>query len=152
MTRSEQKRILARAAAYILILALIGLHATMALAQTVTAEADVSWTLPTTDTLGQPLTGDRALKKVQLYVSTSPITDDTTVTPIDLPPGATTYVYEQAVPNGSTLYFRLRACNQICSALSADTPESRKEIRVSVPNVPTGVTVTLQVNLSITEP
>jgi len=132
------------------VLACVGIR--LAEAQTVTAEANISWTLPTTDTLGQPLTGDRALRKVQLYVSTSPITDDTTVTPIDLPPGATTYVYEQAVPNGSTLYFRLRACNQICSELSEDTPQSRKQIRVSVPNVPTGVTVTLKVNLAITEP
>jgi len=132
------------------VLACVGIR--LAEAQTVTAEANISWTLPTTDTLGQPLTGDRALRKVQLYVSTSPITDDTTVTPIDLPPGATTYTYEQSVPNGSTLYFRVRACNAMCSALSEDTPQSRKQIRVSVPNVPTGVTVTLKVNLAITEP
>ncbi|HEU4603425.1 MAG TPA: hypothetical protein VFS24_15735 [Steroidobacteraceae bacterium] len=132
------------------VLACVGIR--LAEAQTVTAEANVTWTLPTTDTLGQPLTGDRALTKLQLYVSTSPIADDTTITPIELPPGTTTYVYEQAVPNGSTLYFRLRACNQICSALSEDTPQSRKQIRVSVPNVPTGVTVTLKVNLAITEP
>lgn len=132
------------------VLACVGIR--LAVAQTVTAEANVTWTLPTTDTLGQPLTGDRALTKVQLYVSTSPIADDTTVTPIELPPGATTYTYEQSVPNGSTLYFRVRACNAMCSALSEDTPQSRKQIRVSVPNVPTGVTVTLKVNLSITEP
>lgn len=118
-------------------------------AQTVTAEADVTWTLPTHDTLGGPLTGENALQRVELYVSTSPIADDTTITPIDLPPGATTYTYEQLVPNGSTLYFRARACNTMCSALSDDTPQSRKEIRVSVPNVPTGVTVTLRVNLEV---
>ena len=151
---TQRQVILWRLFAYLTIVGLLAFLATVqtAQAQTVTAEANVSWTLPTTDTLGQPLTGDRALTKVQLYVSTSPITDDTTVTPIDLPPGATTYVYEQAVPNGSTLYFRVRACNQICSALSEDTPQSRKQIRVSVPNVPTGVTVTLKVNLAITEP
>src|SRR5690606_36756780 len=96
-----------------------------------------------------PLTGENALQRVELYVSTSPIADDTTITPIDLPPGATTYTYEQSVPNGSTLYFRARACNTMCSALSDDTPQSRKEIRVSVPNVPTGVTVTLRVNLEV---
>src|SRR5690606_32591165 len=148
---TQRQVILARLFAY---LAIVGLLAFLAMvqtanAQTVTAEADVSWTLPTTDTLGGPLTGSNALTKVQLYVSTSPIADDTTMTPIELAPGATTYTYEQAVPNGSTLYFRLRACNQTCSGLSEDTPESRKEIRVSVPNVPTGVTVTLRGNLEV---
>lgn len=117
--------------------------------EAVEAEATVNWTLPTTDTLGQPLEGDRALRRVLLYVSTSPIVDAASITPIDLGPGDTTYVYERSVPNGSTLYFRVAACNAICSGLSEDTPESRKEIRVSVPNVPTGVTVTLRVNLEV---
>src|SRR5690554_2931746 len=98
---TRRQVILARLFAYLTIEALLGFVAAVqtAQAQTVTAEANVSWTLPTTDTLGQPLTGDRALTRVQLYVSTSPIADDTTVTPIELPPGATTYAYEQAVPN-----------------------------------------------------
>lgn len=118
-------------------------------AQTVTAEATVTWELPTTDTLGGPLTGANALTKVQLYVSTSPITENTTITPIDLPPVAQSFAYEQDVPNGSTLYFRLRACIEICGPLSEATAQSQKEVRVSVPNVPTGVTVTLRVNLSV---
>lgn len=148
---TQRQVILWRLFAYLTIVGLLAFLATVqtAQAQTVTAEANVTWTLPTTDTLGAPLTGENALQRVELYVSTSPIADDTTITPIELPPGATTYVYEQAVPNGSTLYFRLRACNQICSALSEDTPQSRKQIRVSVPNVPTGVTVTLRVNLEV---
>ena len=148
---TQRQVILWRLFAYLTIVALLGFLAMVqtAQAQTVTAEADVQWTLPTTDTLGAPLTGENALQRVELYVSTSPIADDTTITPIELPPGATTYTYEQSVPNGSTLYFRARACNTMCSALSDDTPQSRKEIRVSVPNVPTGVTVTLRVNLEV---
>lgn len=116
---TQRQVILWRLFAYLTIVGLLAFLAMMqtANAQTVTAEANVSWTLPTTDTLGQPLTGENALRQVKLYVSTSPITDDTTLQPIELPPGATTYTYEQAVPN-----------------------------------VPTGVTVTLQVNLAITEP
>lgn len=147
---TQRQMILWRLFAYLTIVALLGFLAAVntAQAQTVTAEAVVSWTLPTTDTLGAPLTGENALQRVELYVSTSPIADDTTITPIELPPGATTYTYEQAVPNGSTLYFRARACNAVCSELSADTPQSRVQVRVSVPNVPTDVTVTLRVNLS----
>ena len=148
---TQRQMILWRLFAYLPIVALLGFLAAVntAQAQTVTAEADVQWTLPTTDTLGDPLTGENALQRILLYVSTSPITEDTEITPIELPPGATNHAYEQAVPNGSTLYFRLRACNAMCSALTEDTPESRKEIRVSVPNVPTGVTVTLRVNLEV---
>lgn len=145
---TQRQMILWRLFAYLTIVALLGFLAVVntAQAQTVTAEANVSWTLPTTDTLGGPLTGESALQRVELYVSTSPIADDTTMTPIELAPGATTYAYEQAVPNGSTLYFRLRACNARCSGFSS---EASKEIRVSVPNVPTGVTVTLRVNLEV---
>ena len=148
---TQQRMILWRLFAYLTIVALLGFLAVVntAQAQTVTVEANVQWTLPTTDVFGDPLTGENALTKVQFYVSTSPITDDTTVTPIELPPVAQSFAYEQEVQNGSTLYFRLRACNQTCSGLSEDTPESRKEIRVSVPNVPTGVTVTLRVNLEV---
>jgi hypothetical protein len=129
------------------VLACIGIR--LAEAQTVTAEANISWTLPTTDTLGQPLTGESALRQVKLYVSTSPITDETTLQPIELPPVAQSFAYESEVPNGSTLYVRVRACNSLCSAMSEQVT---KEIRVSVPSIPTGVTVTLRVNLAITEP
>lgn len=116
-------------------------------AQTVTAEATVSWTLPATDTLGDPLTGEHALQKIRLYVSTSPIEVGTTIVPIELPPVAQSFAYESEVPNGSTLYFRVDACNAICSGLSN---QATKEIRVSVPNVPTGVTVSVRVNLNVT--
>lgn len=112
----------------------------------VVAEADLSWTLPTTDTLGAPLTGENALQKVQVYASTSPIGNDTTLPPIELPAAAQTFEYTGSVANGSTLYFRVRACNAVCSALSS---EATKEVRVSVPNVPTGVTVTVRVRLGV---
>ena len=112
----------------------------------VSAEADLSWTLPTTDTLGQPLIGDRALQKIQVFVGTEPIPDVGATPAFELPAGSTTFVYTGAVPNGSTLHFRLAACSALCSSLTGTVT---KEIRVSVPTVPTGVTVTLRVNLNV---
>lgn len=121
------------------------LFSSVADAQIVEAEATVKWTLPTHDTLGQPLEGENALQKVQLYIALAPIPDDpVTLVPIELPPVAESFAYENEVPNGSTLYFRLKACNDICSDMSE---EAIKPVRVSVPNVPTGVTVTLRLNL-----
>ena len=113
----------------------------------VTAQADLAWTLPTTDTLGDPLTGENALQKMQVFVGTAPIPDSGATPTIELPPASTTFEYTSEVQNGSTLYFRIAACNALCSEL---TGHVTKEIRVSVPNVPTGVTVTLRVNLSQT--
>lgn len=115
-------------------------------AQSVEALADVSWTLPTTDTLGDPLTGASALTKVQVFASTTAIPEIGATPIVELPAGAKTYAYQGEVPNGSTLYFRVAACNALCSALS---PQATKEVRVSVPGVPTGVTITLRVNLQV---
>lgn len=115
-------------------------------AQSVEAQADLSWTLPTTDTLGDPLTGASALTKVQVFASLSAIPDTGATPLVELAAGATAYDYQGEVPNGSTLYFRVAACNALCSALS---PQATKEVRVSVPGVPTGVTITLKVNLQV---
>ncbi len=130
---------------------LLGLFCLTTAAQaqdSVTVEVDLEWTLPTEDTLGQPLTGERALQKVQVYGDTAPIPDDATTPIVELPPAATTYEWEGEVANGSTLYFRLRACNDLCSAMSN---EAFREVRISVPDVPTGITITVRVNLQITD-
>lgn len=140
-------RISTLAAAALCLALLVGAAPAQAQAQQVTAEASVSWTLPTTDTLGDPLTGDSALQKVQVLVSTSSIPDSGAgATVIELTGTPATYEYSTQVPNGSTLYFRVAACNAICSVLSN---QATKAIRVSVPGVPTGVTVTLRVVLDV---
>lgn len=113
-------------------------------AETVAGSANVSWTPPTTNTDGSPLTD---LKEHKLYIDTAPITDATTVTPIHVPVGTSTYTYKATVANGATLYFRLKACNasDVCSVLS---PETTKRILVLVPGVPTGVQVTVTVTVT----
>ncbi len=84
---------------------------------------------------------------MQVYGDTAPIPPDATNPIVELPPAATTYEWEGEVVNGSTLYFRLRACNELCSAMSN---EAFREIRISVPNVPTGITINVRVNLQLT--
>lgn len=113
-------------------------------AETVAGSASVSWTPPTTNTDGSPLTD---LKEHKLYIDTAPITDATTVTPIRVPVGTSTYTYKASIPNGSTLYFRLKACNaaDVCSVF---TPEVQKRVLILVPGVPTGVQVTVTVTIT----
>lgn len=132
----------------IIVLLVLAGFAGAAMAQDhVTVEVDLEWVLPTTDTLGEPLTGINALQKVQVYGDTQPIPADATQPIIELPPAATTYEWEGEVANGSTLYFRLRACNDLCSAMSN---EAFREVRISVPDVPTGITIQVRVNLQLT--
>jgi len=115
----------------------------------VTATASMSWTLPTTDTLGGQLAGTNALKKVQVFISPNSIPDAGATPTLELGPAATTYQYQGVVPNGSTLYFRVAACNDVCSSLSA---QATKAFIVSVPNAPTGLQVTVTVNLNQVAP
>lgn len=130
-----------------LLILLSGLFVLVADAQaveTVAATANVSWTPPTTNTDGSPLTD---LKEHKLYVDTVPITDATTGAPIRVPVGTSTYTYKASIPNGSTLYFRLKACNaaDVCSVF---TPEVQKRVLILVPGVPTGVQVTVTVTIT----
>lgn len=116
----------------------------------VTASAQVTWTLPTLTTDGKPLTGADALTKLQVFASPATIPDSTSATPTaELGPTATSYAYTTIVPNGTTLYFRLRACIQQCGALSN---EASKLIRVAIPGVATGVSVTVTVTVNIATP
>lgn len=132
---------------YLILLALFFVSAADAQTAAVTAVSPVTFTPPTTDTLGAPLTGASALIKSQLFVGTATI-PDTAVTPTvdNISPSATSVTYTTTVPNGSTLFFRLRSCNAICSALSAQVS---KPIAVSVPNAPTGVGVTVTVTVNV---
>lgn len=106
--------------------------------------AAVNWTLPTLATDGSALTGPQALTKLQLFVAPATIPINVGGSPtVELPPAATSHAYSTTAPNGSTLFFRLRACNAGgCSALSN---EATKTIQVAVPGVPTGVGVTVTI-------
>lgn len=132
---------------YLILLALFFVSEADAQTAPVQAVATVSFTPPTMDTLGVPLTGANALVKHQLFVSSSAIPATATVPTIDnISPSATSIQWTGTVPNGSTQVFGLRSCNSQCSALSAQVS---KLVTVSVPNVPTGVSVTVTVTVNV---
>lgn len=140
-----------RVFAYIALL-LIGVTSGIVQAQTVAAEAKISWKLPTALVGGGALTGDNALTRIHVFADTKPIPDSATVPTISLVPTATNYTWKATVPNGSTLYVRARACiktapNESCSVL---TPQVTRAITISIPEAPTDVKVTVTVTLSTT--
>ena len=119
-------------------------------AQTVTGKLDLSWQLPTTGcTVGvtpcdnSPLTGTSALTAVNVYISTSPIPDNSTMAPtLALGPAVTTATHTMQVTNGATLYARVRAINS--AGASGFSNQVSKLITLPVtPGVPTSVTITL---------
>ena len=132
----------------------LALSAGLAGAQTsppVQASAALSWTLPTTGCVGtvctSPLTGTDVLTKLQVYASQAAITDASTAAPVaELPATATSYSYTASVPNGATLYFRVKACN--AGGCSGYSSQASKAVRIVVPNVPAGVAVTVTVTLT----
>ena len=134
--------------AVLLVLALIASVAGAQDAPLVPASASVSWVHPTEARDGSALVGPQAITESLVYASTDPIPDDTAAEPVGrvAAPGRT-FVHSVAAPNGSTLYFRVRSCNAGgCSDLSA---QAEKPVRVSVPGVPSGVTVTVTVVLQV---
>lgn len=108
----------------------------------VPASASLSWTLPTTALDDSPLTGPQALTKVQIFASSSPIADAFIGQPVaEIAGDATRYAHTATVPNGSTLYFRVKACNVAgCSPMSQ---QASKVIQVAAPGSPGNVTVTI---------
>ena len=132
------------------VLALCAFLASPAQAQTATVSADatLSWTLPTTDTGGNALTGSLAITKVRVYLSTSTISPTSPGTPTaELlagtggAPVSTTQTI--TVANGGTLYARVAVCNAAgCGAL---TNEVTKVVTVPAPGVATNVTITITI-------
>jgi len=125
-----------------------------AVAQTVPGAANYSWTLPTTGcTVGvttcdnKPLTGADALTGLEIFISTSAIPDAPSGNPtLTLGPGQTTTTYTTTVPNGSTIYMRMRAVNS--TGKSILTNAVTKVVNAGViPGVPTNVTVTFQIQV-----
>ncbi len=104
------------------------------------AEVTVGWALPTTATDGTALTGAQALTSVQVFLATSANANMTTPTATLTATSTTTTQTFSASP-GQTIYARVKACNSAgCSAYSA---EVAKPVPVTVPGVPTSVTITL---------
>jgi hypothetical protein len=108
------------------------------------ANITVSWTLPTTAVDGSPLTGSQALTSVQVFIATAPIADASTTAPTaTLTATATTTNQVVTAAAGQTLYARIKACNSAgCSVFSN---QATKLVPVSVPGVPTSVTITLNI-------
>lgn len=114
----------------------------------VPVSAVVSWTLPTMTADGSPLTGGNALTAVQVFASSTAIADGSTVQPTaTLAPTAATWTYTTTAPNGSTLYFRAKACN--VGGCSPFSNQATKAVTVSVPGAPAGVAVTVSVVVNI---
>lgn len=108
----------------------------------------LSWNLPTATTAGEPLTGGNALTAVQVFASATAIADGSTVQPTaTLAATATQWTYSTTEPNGSTLYFRVKACN--VGGCSGFSPQATKAVRVNLPGAPDGVTVAVSVVITV---
>lgn len=115
-------------------------------AEGIGATLDVSWTLPTQATDGTPLTGSQALTGIQLFVSSSPIPDNSTMAPTATFSGDMVQAtYNGTVTSGTTLYARVKAVSRGgISDFSAQASKLIEEI-LSRPGVPTNVAITLTI-------
>ncbi len=123
--------------------ALLGLLSVASQAQTVPGKIQLTWTLPTLTTDGLPLTGANALTEMRVYLSTSPIPDNSTMPATVVLGGAvTTTDYTMTVPNGASIYARVKACNRPSAATecSAFSGQVFKVVQAStVPQIPTAL-------------
>lgn len=143
-------RALLALAAVVLLLCLVG---SVVYAQTVPGTLRLTWTNPTTGCItgstppvcNQPLTGADALTAINVYISTSPIPDTSTMAPtIALPASATTTTHTMQVQRGQTIYARIKAIN--AAGASPFSNQVSKQITVPViPGVPSSVTVEIDI-------
>lgn len=124
----------------------------LAQAQTVPGTITLRWTNPTTGCVAGSnpcvevaLTGPNALTAIEVYLSTAPIPDDSSMQPtLTLGGGATTTTHSLQVANGDTVYARVKARN--AHGVSAFSAQVSKVIEVeAVPGVPTEVTLELAI-------
>jgi hypothetical protein len=112
-----------------------------AMAQNVTKQVRLKWVLPTTHTDGTPIDAANPLTKVQVFYSSSPITDENMAPTVELPANAVSTVRTVTAVSGSKLYGRVKACNaQTCSDFS---PEAVYNVPVLKPGVPTSFVIEL---------
>lgn len=118
-----------------------------------TGTVNVGWQLPAfACTVGVvpcdnlPLTGANALTGVEVYLSTSPIADDTTAPPtVSLTADQTTATVPLGVNNGDTIYARVRVRNQF--GPSDFSAEATKLVTIATkPGMPTSVTITITIS------
>lgn len=113
----------------------------------VQAKADFTFALPTACAVpaGAPIS-QCPLTAIQAFVSTSPIADNSTMAPTAvLSATATSFSWTGTVANGSTVYGRFKAVSGAPSAFSA---QASKAVLISVPGVPTGVSVVVTVTFN----
>lgn len=118
----------------------------LALSQSVSKQFTIKWSLPTTTKDGLSLTGTNALTSMQLFLSTAPISDASTMLPTaTLSASAVTTLQTMSVLNGATLYVRLKACNSTgCGDFG---PQGSKLITLdTTPGVPTNVTIEITIS------
>lgn len=103
-----------------------------------------SWVLPTTAVDGSALTGSQAITSVQVFFATASIADNSTMAPTaTLTATATTSSQNITVAPGGSVFFRVKVCNSAGCSVFSD--QAVKPIPVSVPGVPTSVTITLTI-------
>lgn len=121
-------------------------------AQTVEGTLRIGWAVPTTgcnDLLSPPVCGplsaDDAVTSINLYISTSPIPDDTAMPPtlvIAATPNRITHTMR--VTAGQVVYIRARALNRNGPSPYSDQISKVIEIPM-IPGMPTEVTIELQI-------
>lgn len=111
--------------------------------------SSITWVNPTTDANGQALSvaNGNALTKLQVFVSSAPITDTSTAAPFaELTVSGTaaaSYTYTAAA--GSTVYARIRACNANACSVFSNQGSKLVPFPPAAPNAPTGVQITITV-------
>lgn len=85
-------------------------------------QANVTLTPPTEDVEGNPLTGERALTKFQLFFGIEPVTEANLGAPLEIPATETSWSLTLSGGDaGLTYYFRAKACiGDVCSDLSGE--------------------------------
>lgn len=119
---------------------------------TVPAVLNLSWTLPTETECLQPapatcvrlpLTGDNALVLVEVYTSTSPIPDNFSGAPTATLPGVpVTAAPTISVPNGSTVYARLKVWTNFQQSNFSGQVSKLVSVK-GKPGVPTDVVINI---------
>lgn len=106
----------------------------------------LNWELPTVATDGTPLTGNQVITKMQVFLNTVPIQDNTSMTPtVELGPTVLTATQSFTVATGGTVYARVRACNaQGCGPFSGQVTRT---FPATVPGAPTNLTITITLSL-----
>lgn len=124
-------------------------------AQTVPGQVNLSWTLPTegcnfsvSPPACAPLTGNAALTAINVFISTSPIPDDSPMPPtLALAGDAVAAVHTLQVPSGATLYARVKALNAYGASRFSAQVSKRIDVPL-LPGPPTNVTIELQIDVA----